>query len=42
MVVSSSLREASGQGYVYEPVPELTLKGFDAPVPAFRLVSAAS
>jgi len=41
VVVSSSLREAAGDGYLFEPVPEMTLKGFDAPVAALRLVGAA-
>jgi class 3 adenylate cyclase len=29
-----------GDGYATEPLPPLTLKGFDKPVPAFRLIAA--
>lgn len=38
IVVSDSLRQAAGDGYVFEAVPAMLLKGFDAPVAGFRLV----
>jgi class 3 adenylate cyclase len=38
VIVSDSLREAAGEGYVFQPVPEMALKGFDAPVAGCRLL----
>jgi class 3 adenylate cyclase len=38
VVVSEAVREAAGDRFSFEDVSELTLKGFDAPVAAFRLL----
>jgi adenylate cyclase len=40
IVVSESLREAAGDAFAFEDVSELTLKGFDVPVAAFRLLAS--
>jgi class 3 adenylate cyclase len=41
IVVSESLRGAVGDEFAFEDVAELTLEGFDAPVPAFRLLPSS-
>jgi class 3 adenylate cyclase len=38
VIVSNSLRQAVGEGFVFEPASDLTLKGFNAPVAGFRLL----
>ena len=40
IVVSESLRAAAGDAFAFEDVSELTLKGFDVPVAAFRLLAS--
>jgi adenylate cyclase len=37
IMVSESLREVVGERFAFEPASEVALKGFDAPVAAFRL-----
>lgn len=38
IIVSESVRQAAGDGYAFEAVPEMALKGFDVPVAVFRLL----
>jgi class 3 adenylate cyclase len=41
VMVAESLREAVGEGFAFERASELPLKGFGAPVRAFRLLRSA-
>jgi adenylate cyclase len=41
VIVSDSLRQSVRERFLFEPVSELTLKGFDVPVPCFRLLRMA-
>ena len=41
VIVSDSLQQAVGEGFVFEPASEMALKGFDAPVAGFRLLRRA-
>jgi adenylate cyclase len=41
VVVSGSVREAAGELFAFEDASQLTPKGFDAPVAAFRLLAPA-
>jgi adenylate cyclase len=38
VLVSESLREAVAGGFAFDPISEMALKGFEAPVAAFRLL----
>jgi class 3 adenylate cyclase len=41
VIVSDSLRQSVGEGFVFAPASEMALKGFDAPVAGFRLLRHA-
>lgn len=40
ILISQRLQAATEDGFETEPVPDLELKGFSRPVPAFRVLGA--